>query len=316
MGAGTFSLFAGLDHSCGDSWSASLRSFWLKASVQPHFGFYNPGLSSYDPIFGLQDWNKVLQRFVQTSPKLQARSSLRPVSKPHAVLPPTPTPLTGVWLLPHSSMHGGHDWSRQRWCCSVQPQTEPPHLLEVGGFFIPSPWKPKNRNTVYLQLHCMFPLLPKIIDGTPSFYWCSKDVIDPVALYGCLCFQKIAFHVSVEGKGLIHIPELLQTSLVIARVCAQSLQSDWVSVSDSLWPYGLWPPRLLCPWGFSRQEYWSGLPCPPPGDLPDPGIEPTSPALQVDSLQLSHQESLSLVIWKMQIKTMDSHLTLTRMAII
>ena len=36
--------------------------------------------------------------------------------------------------------------------------------------------------------------------------------------------------------------------------------------------------------GFSRQEYWSGLPCPPPGDLPDPGIEPGSPALQVDSL--------------------------------
>ena len=28
--------------------------------------------------------------------------------------------------------------------------------------------------------------------------------------------------------------------------------------------------------GFSRQEYWSGLPCPPPGALPDPGIEPTS----------------------------------------
>ena len=35
---------------------------------------------------------------------------------------------------------------------------------------------------------------------------------------------------------------------------------------------------------FSRQEYWSGLPCPPPGDLPDPGIELGSPALQVDSL--------------------------------
>ena len=35
---------------------------------------------------------------------------------------------------------------------------------------------------------------------------------------------------------------------------------------------------------FSRQEYWSGLPCPPPGDLPDPGIEPWSPALQADSL--------------------------------
>ena len=36
--------------------------------------------------------------------------------------------------------------------------------------------------------------------------------------------------------------------------------------------------------GFSRQEYWSGLPFPSAGDLPDPGIEPGSPALQADSL--------------------------------
>ena len=53
-------------------------------------------------------------------------------------------------------------------------------------------------------------------------------------------------------------------------------------MSDSLQPHGLWPARLLYPWRFSRQEYWSGLPGPPPGDLPDPGIEPTflmSPAL-------------------------------------
>ena len=35
---------------------------------------------------------------------------------------------------------------------------------------------------------------------------------------------------------------------------------------------------------FSRQEYWSGLPCPPPGNLPKPGTEPSSPALQADSL--------------------------------
>ena len=36
--------------------------------------------------------------------------------------------------------------------------------------------------------------------------------------------------------------------------------------------------------GFSRQEYWSGLPFPSPGDIPDPGIEPRSSALQADSL--------------------------------
>ena len=45
---------------------------------------------------------------------------------------------------------------------------------------------------------------------------------------------------------------------------------------------------------FSSQEYWSGLPCLPPGDLPDSGIElmsPEAPALQVDSLLPSHQGS-------------------------
>ena len=55
-------------------------------------------------------------------------------------------------------------------------------------------------------------------------------------------------------------------------------------VPDSLRSYGVQPPRLLWSWGFSRQEYWSGLPCLPPGDLPNPGIELRSPVLQVDSL--------------------------------
>ena len=40
------------------------------------------------------------------------------------------------------------------------------------------------------------------------------------------------------------------------------------------------PPSM----GFSREEYWSGLPFPSPGDLPDPGIEPGSPALRADAL--------------------------------
>ena len=42
---------------------------------------------------------------------------------------------------------------------------------------------------------------------------------------------------------------------------------------------------------FSRWEHWSKLPFPSPGDLPDPGMEPMSSALQVDSLPLSHWES-------------------------
>ena len=43
--------------------------------------------------------------------------------------------------------------------------------------------------------------------------------------------------------------------------------------------------------GFFRQEYWSGLSFPTSGDLPDPGIKPKSPALQVNSLPLSHPGS-------------------------
>ena len=100
-------------------------------------------------------------------------------------------------------------------------------------------------------------------------------------------------------------------------VCAKSPQSCL-----TLQHYGLWPARFLCLWilqakilesekkvkvkslshvqlfvtpwivahqappsmRFSSQEYWSGLPCPSPGDLPNPGIKPRSLALQADSL--------------------------------
>jgi len=42
--------------------------------------------------------------------------------------------------------------------------------------------------------------------------------------------------------------------------------------------------------GFCREEYWSGLSFPSPGDLPDPGIEPRSPALQADALPTEYAE--------------------------
>ena len=52
--------------------------------------------------------------------------------------------------------------------------------------------------------------------------------------------------------------------------------------------------------GFSRQGYWSGLPCPLPGDLPNPGIEPRSLVFQADSLLLSHQGSPILCVSSVQ----------------
>ena len=49
-------------------------------------------------------------------------------------------------------------------------------------------------------------------------------------------------------------------------------------------------------WRQGEEEYWSRLPCPPPGDLPDPGIELASPALQVDSFPLSHRGNPSQLL--------------------
>ena len=68
----------------------------------------------------------------------------------------------------------------------------------------------------------------------------------------------------------------------VHTVCCAVLSHSVVSYS--LRPHGTVATRLLCPQGFFRQEYWYGLPCPPPEDLPNPGIEPRPPALQADCL--------------------------------
>ena len=66
------------------------------------------------------------------------------------------------------------------------------------------------------------------------------------------------------------------------------LHAVHVRFSAALWTVAHQAPLSM---GFSRQEHWSGLPRPPPGDLPHPGIEPASPVFQVDSLLLNHQGS-------------------------
>ena len=65
-------------------------------------------------------------------------------------------------------------------------------------------------------------------------------------------------------------------------------------VSDSLQPYAVHQSPLSME--FSRQEYWSSLPFPSPGDLPDPGIKPRSPALQADTLPSEPTGKLIVVI--------------------
>ena len=85
--------------------------------------------------------------------------------------------------------------------------------------------------------------------------------------------------VSVEGASLTSSQKSLSSlGLRLQLPLTQGMPACQVTsvVSNSLHAHGLEPTRLLCPWGFSRQEYWSGLPCPPPGDLLNPGIKPMS----------------------------------------
>ena len=91
-----------------------------------------------------------------------------------------------------------------------------------------------------------------------------------------------------EGREWIHVCVWLSPYTVHLKLLQHF---NWLfavfscsAVSNSLRPHGLQPTRFLCPWGFSRQEYWSRLPCSPPGDLSNPGIKPRSPILQADSL--------------------------------
>ena len=86
------------------------------------------------------------------------------------------------------------------------------------------------------------------------------------------------------------IPALKISDTLTASSCPCSVAAV---LSDSVRCYGLEPHQAPLSRGFPRQEYWSGLTFPSPGDLPDPGIEPVSPALQVISLLQSHWGAVS-----------------------
>ena len=77
------------------------------------------------------------------------------------------------------------------------------------------------------------------------------------------------------GKWRVMCISLCVCVCVCVCVCARACSTTSV-VSDSLRPHGPKLPRLLCPWGLFRQEYWSRMQCPPPGDLPKSEMEPAS----------------------------------------
>ena len=106
-------------------------------------------------------------------------------------------------------------------------------------------------------------------------------------------------HVGGRGVGKpVHSFSLLQfhsheDACVLSRVCVQPFVTPWIISCQA--------PLSM---GFSRQEYWSGLPCPPPGDLPDPGIKPVplaSPALAGGFFTTSATWEAPVIIYRISI---------------
>ena len=151
-------------------------------------------------------------------------------------------------------------------CCRAQP-------LGTQGSAVPAP-ELQNTGSVVVpyRLSCSIPacgIFPDQGSDLCLLHWQADSLSlsyqsSPVPCI--LKFSLFSFLLTSFPPFLLHLHNIF----INLCVCAQLLSHE--------------PARLLCPLGFSRQEYWSGLPCPLAGDLPDPGIEPGTPALQADSL--------------------------------
>ena len=90
--------------------------------------------------------------------------------------------------------------------------------------------------------------------------------------------RSILFHHDTNINPLHYFSKISETFI---RYFGSGLVAKSCSTLVAPWAVALQAPLSM---GFSRQEYWNGLPFPSPGDLPDRGIKPRSPALQADFL--------------------------------
>ena len=118
--------------------------------------------------------------------------------------------------------------------------------------------------------------------------------------YPTLCDPKNCSPPVSSVRGISQARLLEWVAYPFSRGSSRPRDWTWVSCIAGKF-FTIWAIRetkIVTPWtaahlaplsmGLSGKEYWSGLPFPPPKDLPDPGIEPTSPALQEDYLPLRH----------------------------
>ena len=179
----------------------------------------------------------------------------------------------------------GHDWSDLS--CTSTPLALPRCcLLPPRTIFSGSPLR-KCRLWPFLLLE-----LPAICSVTPASavcflsYWLIEDNLELQGLLwkkqypsNWILLTPLSFHSALK----IPVVTWAWGSLLHQKPSRDLCLYPWLPVvSDSSRPHRLQPTRLSV--GFSRQESWTGLPCPPAGDLPEAEFQPGSPALLVDSL--------------------------------
>ena len=129
--------------------------------------------------------------------------------------------------------------------------------------------------TVQLPRWNMFGFQRKWIDFGGFCFWLSSTTLD-------IFFQLVKIVNECERESQ-SCPTLCDCMNYTVHGVLQARILEWVKVKCSVVTDSATPRTVACqappPMGFSRQECWSGLPFPSPGDLPHPGIEPGSPAL-------------------------------------
>ena len=154
--------------------------------------------------------------------------------------------------------------------------------------------------------------------------WC-RQMLPEHGLKSCPGFQvrNCPGTLSTYARGYLSISRVIQTPSLHGRYCcishseekARTPESERVScpVVSSVWLFTTpWTAAHQAPLstGFPRQEYWSGLPFPSPGDLPHPGIEPRTPALRTDSL-LSEPQGLEPIRTQEKDVIQSTHLSIS-----
>ena len=154
--------------------------------------------------------------------------------------------------------------------------------------------KAEHRRTDAFELWCWRRLLRVPWAARRSNQSILKEISPECSL------EELMLKLKLQSFGhLMQRADSLEKTLMLGKIEGRERRDDrgwdvWMA-SPTRWMSILGNVACQSPlsMGFSRQEHWSGLPFPPPGDLPYPGMEPVSPTLQADSLPQSYQGSLT-----------------------